>query len=51
MHSYLVVVSESLRKEYLVCAKNETEARENYKEGDEQNCSTLEEFVVEVDMI
>jgi hypothetical protein len=47
MKSYLVVVSESIRKEYLVQAKSEELARENYKDGEEEDCSTLEEFVVE----
>ena len=49
MKSYLVVVSESMKKEYVVQAKSEQDARENYKDGEEQDCSTLEEFVVETE--
>jgi len=33
MKSYLVVVSESMRKEYVVQAKSEQDARENYKDA------------------
>jgi len=51
MHSYLVTVSESIRKDYLVHAKNEKEAKENYKDGEEADYKTLEEFVVEVEKV
>ena len=51
MNSYLVLVSESISKQYLVHANSEEEARENYKDGEEGNYTTLEEFVVEVEEI
>ena len=49
--SYLVLVSESISKQYLVHANSEEEAKENYKDGEEGDCKTLEEFVVEVEEI
>jgi len=51
MNSYLVLVSESISKQYLVHANSEEEAKENYKDGEEGYCKTLEEFVVEVEEI
>ena len=51
MKTYLVTVSEIIRKQYLVEAKNEQEAEENYKDGEEGDCKTLEEFVVEVEEV
>ena len=49
MKTYTVLVSESIAKQYLVHANSEEEARENYKDGEEGDCKTLEEFVVEVE--
>ena len=49
--SYLVLVSESISKQYLVHANSEEEAKENYKDGEEGDYKTLEEFVVEVEEI
>ena len=49
--SYLVLVSESISKQYLVHANSEEEAKANYKDGEEGDYKTLEEFVVEVEEI
>jgi len=49
MKTYTVLVSETIAKQYLVHANSEEEARENYKDGEESDCKTLEEFVVEVE--
>ena len=49
MRTYLVTVSESIQKQYLVEAKDEKEATENYKDGEEGDYSVIEEFVVEVE--
>jgi|TARA_R110001592_G_scaffold37877_1_gene125794 hypothetical protein len=51
MQSYLVSVSESIRKDYIVHANSEEEAKENYKDGEEGDYKTLEEFVVEVELV
>ena len=51
MNSYLVLVSENISKQYLVHANSEEEAEKNYKDGEEGDCKTLEEFVVEVEEI
>jgi hypothetical protein len=51
MKSYLVTVSEHIRKDYLVHAKNEKQARENYKDGEEGDYTCLEEMVVEVEQV
>lgn len=49
MKTYFVTVSEIIQKQYLVEAKDEKEATENYKDGEEGDCITLKEFVVEVE--
>ena len=49
MKTYFVTVSEIIQKQYLVEAKNEKEAKENYKDGEEGDYSVLEESVVEVE--
>tara|TARA_R100000479_G_C6253916_1_gene153396 strand:- start:221 stop:376 length:156 start_codon:yes stop_codon:yes gene_type:complete len=49
MKTYLVTVSGTIEKQYLVEAKNEQEAEENYKNGEEGKYSVIEEFVVEVE--
>jgi|TARA_R110002020_G_scaffold73728_1_gene189093 hypothetical protein len=48
MKTYTVLVSESIAKEYLVHANSKKEAEENYKDGEEESCKTLEEFVVQI---
>mgnify|MGYP001227352089 CR=1 FL=1 len=47
MKTYLVTVNEIIRKQYLVEAKDEKEATENYKDGEEGKYSVLEESVME----
>ena len=51
MKTYIVFVNERIAKQYLVHANSEKEARENYKDGEEGDCKTLEEFVVEVEEV
>ena len=51
MKTYTVLVSESIAKQYLVHANTEEEAKENYKDGVEGDCKTLEEFIVEVEEV
>lgn len=51
MKSYLVLVSKSVSKQYLVHANSEAEAKENYKDGEEGEEKILEEFVVETEEI
>tara|TARA_R100000231_G_scaffold46647_1_gene40052 strand:- start:303 stop:479 length:177 start_codon:yes stop_codon:yes gene_type:complete len=50
MKTYLVTVSGTIEKQYLVEAKNKQEAEENYKNGEEGDHSVIEEFVVEVEL-
>ena len=51
MNSYLVLVSENISKQYLDHANSVEDAEKNYKDGEEGDCKTLEEFVVEVEEI
>ena len=51
MKTYTVLVSESIAKQYLVHPNSKEEAKENYKDGEEGTCNTLEEFVVEVEEV
>ena len=51
MKTYTVLVSESIAKQYLGHANSKEEAKENYKDGEEGTCNTLEEFVVEVEEV